>query len=197
MRSCGVSFDHTDPRWVDEAIHLSEYDPAWPEAFATESVALRPLLEEWITGGVHHVGSTAIPGMIAKPIIDIMIGVATLADSRPCIDVLRGAGWWYAPYRPDTMHWFCRPSPARRTHHLHLVPTGSDWYQAELAFRDYLIAHPEAAEQYARLKQDLAARFPNDREAYTDGKSEFIARINALAAARARQRAAGLTANDY
>lgn len=182
MRSCGVSCNHTDPRWVDEAIHLSEYDPAWPEAFKTEAVALRPPLEEWITGGVHHVGSTAIPGMIAKPIIDIMIGVSTLADSRPCIDVLSAAGWWYAPYRPDTMHWFCRPSPARRTHHLHLVPTGSDWYQAELAFRDYLVAHPEAAEQYARLKQVLAERFPNDREAYTEGKSEFIAHINALAA---------------
>jgi GrpB-like predicted nucleotidyltransferase (UPF0157 family) len=80
------------------------------------------------------------------------------------------------------MHWFCRPSPARRTHHLHLVPTGSDWYQAELAFRDYLIAHPVDADRYARLKQDLAERFPDDREAYTDGKSEFIARINARAA---------------
>ena len=176
-----MTYDSTDPRWVDEAIHLSEYDPTWPEAFETEAGALRRLLEEWITGGVHHVGSTAIPGMIAKPVIDIMIGVSTLEDSRPCIDVLRGAGWWYAPYRPDTMHWFCRPSPARRTHHLHLVPTGSHWYQAELEFRDYLIAHRVDADRYARLKQDLAARFPNDREAYTDGKSEFIAHINARA----------------
>ncbi len=176
-----MSFDYTDPRWVDEAVHLSPYDSAWPETFETEAVALRALLGGWITGGVHHVGSTAIPGMIAKPVIDIMIGVAGLEESRPCIDALRGVGWWYAPYRSDIMHWFCRPNPARRTHHLHLVPTGSDWYQAELSFRDYLIEHAADAERYARLKQDLAARFPNDREAYTEGKSEFIARVNARA----------------
>jgi GrpB-like predicted nucleotidyltransferase (UPF0157 family) len=176
-----VSDEWTDPRWVDEAIHLSDYDPAWPRAFETEAAALRSLLEEWITGGIHHVGSTAVPGMIAKPVIDIMIGVSSLENSRPCIEVLREAGWWYAPYRPDTMHWFCRPSPAHRTHHLHLVPTGSDWYQAELAFRDHLRAHPVDADRYARLKQDLARRFPNDREAYTEGKSAFIARITARA----------------
>jgi GrpB-like predicted nucleotidyltransferase (UPF0157 family) len=75
------------------------------------------------------------------------------------------------------MHWFCRPDPAHRTHHLHLVPTGSDWYRAELAFRDLLIAHPEDAAMYARLKRDRARRFANDREAYTEGKSEFIADV--------------------
>lgn len=177
MRSCGVTRDFTDPQWVDEPIRLSAYDPSWPEAFATEAGVLRGLLEPWITGGIHHVGSTAVPGLTAKPIIDIMVGVSSLDDSRPSIDVLTDAGWWYAPYRPDTMHWFCRPDPARRTHHLHLVPTGSQWYRAELAFRDHLIAHPEDATAYTCLKLDLAKRFANDREAYTDGKTDFILEV--------------------
>jgi GrpB-like predicted nucleotidyltransferase (UPF0157 family) len=75
------------------------------------------------------------------------------------------------------MHWFCKPSPARRSHHLHLVPTGSPRYRDELAFRDALRADPQLAAGYAELKQNLAARYPEDREAYTEGKAPFIAGV--------------------
>jgi GrpB-like predicted nucleotidyltransferase (UPF0157 family) len=75
------------------------------------------------------------------------------------------------------MHWFCRPSPARRTHHLHLVPTGSARFTDVLAFRGYLRAHPGAARRYEQLKQRLAARHSHDRDAYTDGKAAMVAAI--------------------
>lgn len=83
----------------------------------------------------------------------------------------------YAPYLPEEMHWFCKPHPRQRTHHLHLVPTNSRRFADELAFRDCLRADPEAAEEYAALKRGLAERFVNDRDAYTEAKTEFVRRV--------------------
>jgi GrpB-like predicted nucleotidyltransferase (UPF0157 family) len=83
----------------------------------------------------------------------------------------------YAPYREDQMHWFCKPSPARRTHHLHLVPTGSRRFTDVLAFRDYLRAHPHAVRQYEQLKRQLTVHHADNRQAYTDGKSAMVATI--------------------
>lgn len=166
--------DRPDAQWIDERIRLELYNPSWPAAFRTESSQLATLLGPWISGGIHHVGSTAIPGMTAKPVIDILVGVRSLDDSRPSLEILQKAGWCYSPYLPDEMHWFCKPDPSRRTHHLHLFPTGSDRYRDELTFRDYLLSHPHAAQDYAALKVALAAEFPDDREAYTEGKSDFV-----------------------
>lgn len=161
----------------DEVVHLRLYDPEWPAMFRREAGILAEVLEPWMTGGVHHVGSTAVPGLAAKPVIDIMVGVADLEASRPCIDLLAGLDYCYAPYRTDVMHWFCKPSPARRTHHLHLVPTGSARFADVLAFRDHLRSHPAAARRYEQLKQELAVRHAHDREAYTDGKAALVAAI--------------------
>jgi GrpB-like predicted nucleotidyltransferase (UPF0157 family) len=160
---------------ADEPISLRPYDPAWPALFAAEASALTEALAPWITGGVHHVGSTAVPGLPAKPIIDIMVGVADLESSRPCLKLVEPLGYCYAPHRAEVMHWFCKPDPAHRTHHLQLVPTGSQRYRDVLGFRDHLRADPAAALEYAQLKQSLAARHADDREAYTEGKSAMIA----------------------
>lgn len=86
-------------------------------------------------------------------------------------------GYLYAPYRPEEMHWFCKPSPSRREFHLHLVPVDSQRFCDELAFRDRLRGTPEVAREYAELKKSLAERFQTDREGYTLGKSDFIARV--------------------
>jgi GrpB-like predicted nucleotidyltransferase (UPF0157 family) len=118
-----------------------------------------------------------VPGLEAKPIIDILAGVRDLDESRACFEPLAQLGYMYAPYLPNEMHWFCKPHPSRRTHHLHLVPVGSKRYLDELAFRDRLRAGPEVAEEYAALKRALASRFAQDREAYTGAKSEFIHRV--------------------
>jgi GrpB-like predicted nucleotidyltransferase (UPF0157 family) len=118
-----------------------------------------------------------VPGLAAKPIVDIMAGVASLEDSRTAIPVLEADGWLYAPHKPQVMHWFCRPSPARREFHLHLVPTESTEFRARLAFRDALRADPHLAHRYDELKRSLAERHRNDREAYTEAKGQFIADV--------------------
>lgn len=125
-------------------------------------------------GGIHHVGSTAVPGLEAKPIIDILAGIEDLEAGRACFEPLGELGYLHAPYLPEEMHWFCKPDPARRTHHLHLVPEGSPRYRDELAFRDRLRADSGLAARYAMLKRELAERHPDDREAYTEGKGAFV-----------------------
>ena len=127
-------------------------------------------------GDIHHVGSTAVPGLDAKPIIDILVGVESLESSRACFEPLAPLDYVYAPYLAEQMHWLCKPSPSARTHHLHLVPVGSRRYEEELAFRDLLRSDADAARQYAALKRTLAARYERDREAYTEAKGEFVRR---------------------
>lgn len=150
------------------------YDPAWPARFEEERTALVAAIGEWLVGDVHHVGSTAVPGLEAKPIIDILVGVRDLEESLACFEPLAGLDYLYAPYLAEEMHWFCKPHPSRRTHHLHLVPTNSQRYSDELAFRNCLRADPGLAADYAALKQALAKRFADDRDAYTEAKSDFI-----------------------
>jgi GrpB-like predicted nucleotidyltransferase (UPF0157 family) len=160
----------------DEPIRIVAYDPAWPARFEEERGKLEEAIGPWIADGIHHVGSTAVPGLAAKPIIDILVGVEDLENSRACFAPLAGIGYLYAPYRAEEMHWLCKPDPSRRTHHLHLVPVGSRRYKEELAFRECLRADPTLADEYAALKRSLARSFKDDREAYTDAKAEFIRR---------------------
>lgn len=166
---------------IEEQVRIEPYDPDWPIRFDAEADAIAEVIGTWITGGIHHVGSTAVPHLAAKPVIDIMVGVADLESSRPCIDLLAALDYWYAPYRAEVMHWFCKPRPSRRTHHLHLVPTGSPRFVDVLAFRDYMRAHRDAAAEYERLKRNLAGRHVNDREAYTEGKTEMVTSLTEAA----------------
>jgi GrpB-like predicted nucleotidyltransferase (UPF0157 family) len=159
----------------EEPIRLVPYDSTWPERFEAERAALEEAVGRWVLGGIHHIGSTAVPGMEAKPVIDIMAGVRDLEESRSCFEPLGRLEYVYFPYLPAERHWFCKPDPSRRTHHLHLVPADSPRFRDHLAFRDRLRADPEFARQYTELKRRLAARFERDREAYTEGKDDFIA----------------------
>jgi GrpB-like predicted nucleotidyltransferase (UPF0157 family) len=166
---------------MEQSVVLVPYDPAWPAAFEAEAGLLQARIGPWVAGGIHHVGSTSIPGLAAKPVIDIMVGVESLSSSRICIDRLEDLSYCYAPYRAEEMHWFCKPDPGHRTHHLHLVPAGSPRYTGVLAFRDYLRTHSEAAADYLATKERLAIEFEHDREAYTEGKSGVVARLTAEA----------------
>ena len=159
---------------ADERIRVVSYDPSWPERFEAERALLADAIGPWVAGGIHHIGSTAVPGLDAKPVIDILVEVADLATSRACFEALARLAYLYAPYRAEEMHWFCKPHPSRRTHHLHLVPVGSQRARDELAFRDLLRRDPGTADRYAALKRDLAGRFELDREAYTEAKGEFV-----------------------
>jgi len=170
---------------ADEApVEIVAYDASWPGQFEEEEKLLRRTLAAWLVGPVEHIGSTAIPGLVAKPVIDIMAAVESLDASRPSFAALARLGYCYAPYRADSEHWFCKPSPAFRTHHLHLVPIESPRWREPIAFRDYLRSHARVAAEYGELKRRLAQAHRFDREAYTEAKGPFIARITGLALPR-------------
>jgi GrpB-like predicted nucleotidyltransferase (UPF0157 family) len=162
---------------VDAPVHIVAYDPSWPGRFEEEKRALNRALAPWIDGTIEHVGSTAVVGLCAKPVIDIMVGVRSLADSIPAKEVICGLGYQYADYGADVMHWFCKPSAEVRTHHLSLVPVGSAMWKEKLAFRDLLRADRRAAEEYGALKMRLAKEYEFDREGYTQAKGPFISGI--------------------
>lgn len=158
-------------------VQIVEYDPNWPAEFRRERAMLRVLLAPWLAGPIEHIGSTAVPGLAAKPVIDIMAAVASLDASRAAIGTLREAEYVYFPYRAEEMHWFCKPDPSLRTHHLHLVPRQDQLWQQRLAFRNALRANRQLACEYADLKRTLAERFRFDREGYTSAKGAFVARV--------------------
>jgi GrpB-like predicted nucleotidyltransferase (UPF0157 family)/RimJ/RimL family protein N-acetyltransferase len=158
----------------NEPIQLVPPNSGWPAQFELERAALEEAIGEWACGGIHHVGSTSVPNLEAKPIIDILVGVSDLATARACFGPLADLDYLYAPYLPAEMHWFCKPDPARRTHHLHLVPLGSQRYRDELDFRDRLRGDPGVASRYAALKRGLAEQHRDDRDAYTEAKSAFV-----------------------
>ena len=162
---------------ADQPIQLAAYDPSWPDRARAEARSLEDALRPWLAGRVEHVGSTAVPGLEAKPTIDLMAPVRSLEAAREAFAVLADLGYEHAPHRPH-FHWFCKPSPAVREFHLILVEATHPEWRARLRFRDRLRADPATAADYVALKRELAGRFPGDREAYTDGKAAFVARAS-------------------
>ena len=172
------------PTTENAPITIQQHSSDWAALFATEAKVLRAALILWLVADVEHVGSTAVIGLSAKPVIDIMAPVRDLESPRQAIAAAESVGYCYYPYKPGEMHWFCKPSPAVRTHHLHLIPWRSPLWNERLAFRDALRENLSLAQQYATLKLELAARYRNDREAYTQAKGPFITSV--LSAWRAR-----------
>lgn len=164
-------------------ITVVEYDPDWPRRFESERVLLERVLAPWLHGGVHHVGSTAIPGLAAKPIIDMVAGVRDLEEARAAFGPLREQFYVHAPHRPHA-HWFYKPpSPHwwRRTHQVHLTQPGTDLWHERLAFRDALRADRALLDEYQALKLRLAQEHGADVLAYTSDKRAFVARVLASA----------------
>lgn len=158
----------------EESIKIVSYNPAWIGIYETERNFLYSLLGDYVQGSIEHVGSTSVVGMVAKPIIDIMVGVKSLNASTGAIELLSNNSFCYYPYKADVMHWFCKPSPEFRTHHLHLVPFNSPLWDEQIAFRELLRSNSDVASDYASLKKVLAHKYENDREAYTQQKWPFI-----------------------
>lgn len=159
---------------MDAPVEIEAYNPAWPATFLAERDLLAKVLEPWLAGRIEHVGSTAVPGLAAKPVIDIMAPVTDLESSRPALAALQAVGYGYAPYNAEAEHWLCKPSSEHRTHHLHLVPLDSRMWVEKLAFRDLLMSDAGIAKAYAALKYRLAEAHRNDRERYTEEKGPFI-----------------------
>jgi len=165
---------------VDE-IELVPPNPDWPERFAEEAARLRAILPAELLIDLEHIGSTAVPGLPAKPVIDLLAIVRDLdAAKARLVAPLEAAGYAYRDRGPDTDRLFfvkgLPPSAPHRTHHLHIMEEGPGALK-HLAFRDYLRDHPGEAGRYAELKRDLASRFRDDREAYTEGKGDFIEEV--------------------
>jgi GrpB-like predicted nucleotidyltransferase (UPF0157 family) len=168
-------------RVASEDIAIVPYDPGWPRAFAEERERLRALFGPDLIGRIEHFGSTAVPGLAAKPIVDLLVEVYSLERAREAIaPVLEARGYdyfWRPTFGDDGGPWYCwfiRRENGRRTHHLHMVEPSFKEHWDRLKFRDALRADPARARAYEALKRRLAAAHPNDRAAYTQAKSEFI-----------------------
>jgi putative glutamine amidotransferase len=160
---------------------LAEPDPSWATMFEDEAERIRAALGP-VAVRVDHVGSTSVPGLAAKPVIDIQVSVDTMVPRARYVEPLVGLGYEFVVDPIDTEHEYLRrETDDVRTHQIHVCAAGSEWERRHLAFRDHLRAHPDDAAAYADLKRRLAAEHPNDVMTYVDGKTSFIREIEALA----------------
>jgi GrpB-like predicted nucleotidyltransferase (UPF0157 family) len=168
---------------IREPIRLVPYQAEWPIAFAAAQRRLLALFPQDLRA-LEHIGSTAIPGMPAKPIVDLLAGVDSMAVADELFEQVLAHGYTtsraFNEMLPDR-RWFMRSVNGHRTHHLHIVVLGGPTWYKHLLFRDRLRSNAALAQSYARLKSELAARFEHDREAYTDAKSEFVASVLSVA----------------
>ena len=158
------------------------YDPAWPRQFEAERTLLGKKLSRWVDGDVEHVGSTSVPGLAAKPVIDMIAPVRDLEAARGAFEPLRALGYGHREHRPEA-HAFHKPASSRwweTTHSLHLAERGSDIWRERLAFRDALRADPALAAEYQDWKL-RAARAPGADSPYATDKFQFVARVLAEA----------------
>jgi GrpB-like predicted nucleotidyltransferase (UPF0157 family) len=155
-------------------VTIVDYDPLWPTLYEEEKERILSAVGDKVVL-IEHIGSTAVVGLGAKPIIDIMAAVSRLADAKRWIGPLESIGYEYVPKTdlPERL-FFRRGVRGAGTHHLHVVEQGSKFWKSHLLFRDFLRAHPTEARRYYQLKKELAARFGSDRGAYTDAKTLFI-----------------------
>jgi GrpB-like predicted nucleotidyltransferase (UPF0157 family) len=171
------------PAWAVEGVHLSTYDPRWPDLAAGYADELRAALDEWLLSPIEHVGSTAIPGVVAKPVIDLMAQVAepgvVVAQAGATLSEMN---WLYVPPQLDNRpfrRFFVKVSPdgEHRLAHLHLMFAGADRWDQQIRFRDALRASPNMRAEYAAIKSRLASALGDYREQYTEEKAKFVTRV--------------------
>ena len=181
MKERMETFEEKLARVVKEEVAVVVYDPRWPELFEKERRHLLSCLPADLLKRIEHFGSTAVPGLAAKPIVDILVEVSSLDETKQRIaPILEAQGYdyfWRASFGDDTppfYAWFIkRDSGGNRTHHIHMIER--DFKQWDnLLFRDYLVEHPDLAQEYATLKLKLSEEHRNNRVAYTKAKTDFI-----------------------
>ena len=162
---------------MTKEVIVVEYDPVWPSLFEEEKARLLAVVGDHIED-IQHIGSTAVPGLGAKPIIDIQMSLRDLALVEKCVGPLESIGYEYlGEYGVPGRHFFHKPARkpfAERTHHLQIVEKGGEEWRKVLLLRDSLRAHPEVAQQYHLLKRALASQFGTDRVGYTEAKTAFV-----------------------
>ncbi len=163
-------------RYGGGAIEVRDYDSSWPVLFDEECQRLQGVFGPTVT--IEHIGSTSVPGLAAKPIIDLLIGVRSLAEAKSaCIEPLLALRYTYIPeyetWLPDGL-FFRKGIPGPWTHHVHVMEPSNPRWQDHLLFRDYLRAHPETASAYGSLKKSLAVAFGDDIEGFRNAKHAFV-----------------------
>lgn len=161
---------------IYEEVKLHGYDPSWPAAYVAEHERLLSLLPG-VFVELQHIGSTAVPGLPAKPIVDILAGVESMAVAESVAESICTSGYTTSAEFNEALSdrkWFMRWANGHRTHHLHVVVHDGKLWHERLRFRDALRSKPDLAAEYAALKTELAERHTTDREAYTDSKAEFV-----------------------
>lgn len=158
-------------------ILISAYNPTWPRVYLRERRRILAALPGQRVA-IEHIGSTSVPGLAARPIIDIMAGIARLEDAAGCITPLEASGYTYHPeitarLELHDVRLFARWSRGRQTVHLHLVEYCGSFWREKLLFRDFLRSHPDTARTYESLKRELAPRFTEGPQ-YSPAKTEFI-----------------------
>ena len=167
------------------AVVVVDSDPAWPGEFQAERALLTGALRAWLVDDVHHIGSTSVPGLPAKPILDMIAGVGTLADADAAEPALAALGYERVPHRVDAVL-FVKATDGVHTRHLHLVVPGADLWRERLAFRDALLADPALVQEYRALKEDLLRRSGGAPYAPAD-KRAFVRRVLAAAGVHLRE----------
>lgn len=164
-------------------IEVVAHNPDWPKLFKKEADEIKAVFGQEVVV-IHHIGSTAIPGISAKPIIDVLVEVQDIEKIDDFNEEMTGRG--YQPkgeFGIPKRRFFIKGGDATRTHHIHVFQTGHPGIESHLNFRDYMIAHPEEAQAYSRLKEELARRFPEDIESYMAGKDGLIKGVDRRAKA--------------
>ena len=164
---------------LNRPILVLDYDPQWPNLFEQEKARIIANLGSSLLM-VEHLGSTAVPGLAAKPVIDIGLGIRSLAEAADLIPAIEGLGYIYEPALEQLIaerRFFWKGTPTVHTYHLHLAEVDSPVLVRPLGFRDYLRRHPDWAEQYGDLKKELAKRCGQDIESYVNGKTALIEQI--------------------
>jgi GrpB-like predicted nucleotidyltransferase (UPF0157 family) len=157
---------------------IKEYDPKWPSLFEAERNELMEAIGHYVAD-IQHFGSTAVVDLAAKPVIDIMIGLRRLLDAQDCIMPIEAMGYEYLPELEleagfEDRRYFRKSTNGIRSHQIHMVEINSDFWKRHLRFRDHLRSNPQTASDYAALKKELAKKFEDDRERYTNAKTDFI-----------------------
>jgi GrpB-like predicted nucleotidyltransferase (UPF0157 family) len=178
-----------DERW-DPALRIVPYDAAWPEKAAAELGAISDALGI-VAARLEHVGSTSVPGLAAKPIIDLLLSVRAFSARSEYTDPLQRLGYLFAP-DPESpeRHFFAKPPQRPREYHLHVCQSAGGEEHRHIAVREFLRAHPGEAAAYADVKSEVAARHPGDRLAYISGKEQYIGALESRALAWAARRPA-------
>src|SRR3989344_8613096 len=159
-------------------VRLEEYNPKWSNLFEQEKELLLKTFGDRLIA-IEHIGSTAIPGLLAKPIIDINVAIPSLKDIDDFITKVQELGYEYIPERRFSDRQFFPKGPSeKRTHHLNLVEiTSETGWKNQILFRDYLREHEEIRNEYTKLKKELAEKYADNRDEYTERKSKFVIEI--------------------